>query len=45
MLIWGKFQGKLLVKKAGIIGLEVPNQENPLGKCELFLLVPPKWLI
>jgi phosphohistidine phosphatase len=45
MLIWGKFQGKLAVKKAGVIGLEVPNQENPLGKCELFLLTAPKWFI
>ena len=45
MLVWGKFQGKLSVKKAGIIGLEVPNQENPLGKCQLFWLTAPKLLL
>jgi phosphohistidine phosphatase len=45
MLLWGKFQGKLSVKKAGIIGLEVPNQQNPLGKCQLFWLTAPKLLL
>jgi phosphohistidine phosphatase len=44
-LIWGESKGKLLLKKAGIIGLRLPNRENPLGKSELFLLSSPKWLL
>jgi len=36
---------QISVKKAGIIGLEVPNQENPLGKCQLFWLTAPKLLL
>jgi phosphohistidine phosphatase len=45
-LVWGKSQGKLLLKKAGIIGLRLPKQsENPLGKSELFLLTSPRWML
>jgi phosphohistidine phosphatase len=45
LLIWGEARGKLLVKKAGVIGIEMPDTENPIGQCELFLLLPPKWLL
>ena len=44
LLIWGKSQGKLILKKAGIIGLELFNLANPLGESELFLLTSPKWI-
>jgi len=44
-LIWGKAEGKLVVKKAGIIGLNCPETGSPLGKSELFLLNPPKWIL
>ncbi|MEC4896354.1 MAG: phosphohistidine phosphatase SixA [Oscillatoria sp. PMC 1051.18] len=44
ILVWGKTEEKLVVKKAGIIGLQVPQTE-PLGNSELFLLTSPKWLI
>jgi phosphohistidine phosphatase len=44
-LVWGSPKGKLLVKKAGVIGLFVPNKENAIGNCELFLLTSPKWLL
>ena len=44
-LIWGKIKNQIIVKKAGVIGIKVPIQENPLGKSELFLLTSPKWLI
>ena len=35
---------KLILKKAGIIGLSVPLLASPLGQCQLFLLTSPKWL-
>ena len=45
LLIWGKVQHKITLKKAGIIGLDVLNWNNPLGEAELFLLTSPKWMI
>jgi phosphohistidine phosphatase len=44
-LIWGSAEEKLIVKKAGIIGLKVPNTITPVGNCQLFLLTAPKWLL
>ncbi|MGF1480299.1 MAG: phosphohistidine phosphatase SixA [Cyanophyceae cyanobacterium] len=43
-LVWGAVQGSLVVKKAGVIGLNVPSQD-PVGHSELFLLTSPKWLL
>lgn len=45
LLVWGKAEEKLVVKKAGVIGLHCPENESPFGKSELFLLTSPKWLI
>ncbi len=45
LLVWGQAQEKFVVKKAGVIGLNCPDQASPLGQSELFLLTPPKWLI
>jgi phosphohistidine phosphatase len=45
LLIWGASQAKLILKKSGIIGLSLTNIENPIGSCQLFLLIPPKWSI
>lgn len=44
LMIWGKSEDKLILKKAGIIGLELSDLENPLGKAQLFLLASPKWI-
>ena len=44
-LIWGTAQEKLVLKKAGIIGLKLPESGTPVGKSELFLLTSPKWLL
>ncbi|MEL4896088.1 phosphohistidine phosphatase SixA [Crocosphaera sp. Alani8] len=44
-LIWGDNQGSLVLKKAGIIGLELPTSINPNGNSELFLLTSPKFFI
>lgn len=45
MLVWGSIKEQIIVKKAGIVGLNVPKINNPLSKSELFLLTSPKWLI
>lgn len=45
LLIWGRSEEKIILKKAGIIGLNVPDLNNPLGRAEMFLLVSPKWII
>jgi phosphohistidine phosphatase len=42
-LVWGFSQGKLAVKKAGVVGVMLPETTTPIGSCELFLLVSPKW--
>jgi phosphohistidine phosphatase len=45
LLVWGKTQEKLIIKKAGVIGLQLPINITPIGNSELFLLTSPKWLI
>lgn len=44
MLVWGSPTGQLVVKKAGVIGVNLPETGTPLGRSKLFLLVSPKWL-
>ncbi|NET55600.1 MAG: phosphohistidine phosphatase SixA [Symploca sp. SIO2E6] len=44
-LLWGKYQEKLVLKKAGVLGLHIPEIKIPLSQCELFLLIYPKWLL
>ena len=45
ILTWGKTQEKLIVKKAGVIGVRIFENGMPIGNSELFLLTSPKWLI
>jgi phosphohistidine phosphatase len=45
LLIWGEAKGTLVLKKAGVMGLAVPEQEAIAANCLLFLLIPPKLLI
>lgn len=45
LLVWGEVQEKLVLKKAGVIGLNLKETGVPLGRSELFLLISPKWLI
>ena len=42
ILIWGKPQDSLVVKKAGIIGIELPDSGSPVGQGQLFWLTSPK---
>lgn len=45
MLIWGTVKGQLIVKKSGVIGLELPGIGTPISRSTLFLLTSPKWMI
>ncbi|NEO87849.1 MAG: phosphohistidine phosphatase SixA [Spirulina sp. SIO3F2] len=44
-LIWAHAPEKLIVKKAGVIGLKVGDRGSPIGSSELFLLTAPKWFL
>lgn len=44
-LAWGSAGEKLVVKKAGIIGVRLPEAGTPVGNSELFALIAPKWLL
>lgn len=45
ILIWGEARGRLVMKKAGVIGLQLPEIDSPLGSSLLFWLTPPKFLL
>jgi phosphohistidine phosphatase len=45
VLVYGEARGRLVVKKAGLVGLALPSSASPLGRCTLFLLVPPRLLV
>lgn len=45
ILLWGTAQGVLTLKKAGIIGLTLPESGSPIGNSQLFWLTPPRFLI
>lgn len=45
ILVWGQAQEKLVLKKAGVIGLTLPNIGTPIAHSSLFLLTSPKWLL
>jgi phosphohistidine phosphatase len=44
-LVWGEACGNLSLKKAGIIGLELPQTSSPVGIAQLFWLTPPRLLL
>lgn len=47
-LVWGEQWtngDRLILKKAGMIGIKLNPSGNPLGNGELFLLTSPKWLL
>ncbi|MGY6528857.1 MAG: phosphohistidine phosphatase SixA [Cyanobacterium sp.] len=45
ILLWGNSEGKIALKKAGVIGIEILTMDNPVGNSEIFLLTSPKWLL
>jgi phosphohistidine phosphatase len=44
-LIWGSVRQHLIVKKAGIIGLLLPETDSPIGRSQLFWLTPPRYFV
>jgi phosphohistidine phosphatase len=44
-LLCGQVQHWLLLKKAGVLGLTLPERGSPIGRCTLFLLSAPKYLL
>jgi len=44
-LVFGSVQERLVLKKAGIIGLMAPIEGELVGQCQLFWLVPPRLLM
>lgn len=45
ILVWGEAKDNLVVKKAGIIGIETPHTGSVVGCCQMFWLTPPRYLI
>jgi phosphohistidine phosphatase len=43
--IWGEIRDRLILKKAGIIGVDLPSQGSLLSNGSLFLLTSPKWFV
>ncbi|MEM7761017.1 MAG: phosphohistidine phosphatase SixA [Cyanobacteria bacterium P01_A01_bin.40] len=45
LLLGGSIRNQIVVKKAGVIGLELPAIGTPIARSTLFLLTSPKWMI
>ncbi len=45
ILLWGKTADALVVKKAGIIGLTLPDLGSPIARSQLFWFTSPKLLL
>lgn len=43
-LMWGEVRQQLMLKKAGIVGLNVPL-DDPIGNSQLFWLTPPRFFV
>ena len=45
MLVWGAVTRQIVIKKAGVVGLKLPNIGTPIARSTLFLLLSPKCTI
>lgn len=45
MFLGGSIKNQMVLKKAGVIGIEIPQIGIPIARSTLFLLASPKWLI
>jgi len=45
ILLWGQAKESLVLKKAGMIGVKLPEKGSPLGRSQMFWLTPPKYLL
>ncbi|MEM7580380.1 MAG: phosphohistidine phosphatase SixA [Cyanobacteria bacterium P01_A01_bin.80] len=45
ILIWGEAKDSLVLKKAGTIGIEIPETGSIVGRGKMFWLTPPRYFI
>ncbi|MGB3508192.1 MAG: phosphohistidine phosphatase SixA [Microcoleaceae cyanobacterium] len=45
MLLWGEARQVLILKKAGAIGVSLPEVGPPVGNSQMFWLTPPRFLL
>ncbi|HIK07535.1 MAG TPA: phosphohistidine phosphatase SixA [Trichormus sp. M33_DOE_039] len=45
ILLWGEVKGGLVLKKAGMIGVKLPENGSPVGRSQMFWLTPPRYLL
>jgi len=45
ILVWGEAKNNLVLKKAGTIGIEIPETTPVVGHCQMFWLTPPRYLL
>lgn len=45
ILLWGEVRERIVLKKAGILGLNLPHSGDPVGNSQLFWLTSPKLLL
>jgi len=45
VLLCGEARERMVLKKAGVLGLALPSSGSPVGRSSLLLLVPPRFLV
>lgn len=45
IMVWGEVKHSLVLKKAGMIGIKLPEIGSPLGRSQMFWLASPKYLL
>ena len=45
ILLCGEVKSSLVLKKAGMIGIKLPETNSPVGRSQMFWLTPPKYLL
>ncbi|CEJ44999.1 phosphohistidine phosphatase SixA [Umezakia ovalisporum] len=45
ILLWGEVKNSLVLKKTGMIGIKLPEMGSPLGRSQMFWLIPPRYLL
>ncbi|MDD1413853.1 phosphohistidine phosphatase SixA [Dolichospermum sp. ST_con] len=45
ILLWGEVKESLILKKAGMMGIKLPDDGSAWGRSQMFWLTPPKYLL
>ena len=45
MFLFGEAGQRLVLKKAGVLGLTLPSRGSPVARSSLFHLIPPRYLV